>query len=176
MVPPVSSLPNLPNAQYPIGSLVFDTTAKRLYRNTTDTTWSPLPACANVIQLNGGTAGVKLMPLEGDSDWTGLVVFQDRKVQVGEHFWCGTVPAGYPAPVACDAVADLIINGGDSDMEIRGTLYLPVGDITVNGNSGAITLDQMIASTIKVNGNNGNVSILYEFGAIAKIRGVGLVE
>jgi hypothetical protein len=71
---------------------------------------------------------------------------------------------------------DVIINGGSSTLEVAGTIYVPNGDVRVNGSTGTIILDQFIASTYVINGNGGTIDIRYRTGVTAKIRGAGLVE
>ena len=51
------------------------------------------------------------------STWNGLVIYQDRQLRLGGD--------------------DLTVNGNASvGMDVRGTIYLPDGDVKVNGNQG----------------------------------------
>ena len=112
--------------------------------------------CIGGIRLNGGTADVNLQPLDDGSDWDGMVIYQDRDFNI--------------------AGKDVQINGGNSSLEVAGTIYVPAGDVEVNGNAGTITLDQVIAWTFKVNGNGGTIEVLYRSGVQAHVSGAGLVE
>ena len=118
---------------------------------------APGGACIGPIKLNGGTSSVNLLPLNDGSVWDGMVIFQDRNL---------SVVGGQ----------DIQINGGSSTMEIAGTIYVPMGDVEVNGSSGHMILDQIIAYRYKVNGGGGTIDILYRDGVTARISGVGLVE
>jgi Putative Flp pilus-assembly TadE/G-like len=112
--------------------------------------------CIGPIRLNGGTADVNLQPLADGSDWDGMVIFQDRDFNI--------------------AGKDVQINGGNSTLEVAGTIYVPGGDVEVNGSTGTIILDQIIAYTFKINGNGGTVDVRYRSGVQAHVSGVGLVE
>jgi hypothetical protein len=117
--------------------------------------------CIAPIVLNGGSADVNLQPLSDGSDWDGMVIFQDRDLNVS---------------LANPDDKDVQINGGASTMEVAGTIYVPSGDVFVNGNAGTIILDQVIAWTFTINGNGGTIDVRYRSGVQAKISGVGLVE
>jgi hypothetical protein len=112
--------------------------------------------CIAAVKLNGGTANVNLQPLNDGSMWDGMVIFQDRDLNVTGK--------------------DVQINGGSSTMEVAGTIYVPSGDVDVNGNAGTIILDQVIAWTFKINGNGGTIDVRYRSGVTAHVSGVGLVE
>jgi len=123
---------------------------------------SKLPTKADgPISLGGGGATVKLLPYLypfGDpavtTDDLDLVIFQDRTV--------------------CQ---DVTLNGSDSSANsIRGIVYVPCGQVKVNGAASVFTLDQIIAETFYISGNNGTVNVLRESGINAEIAGVGLVE
>ena len=110
---------------------------------------------AGPISLGGGAATLALQPYDypfGDST-IDLVIFQDRAV---------TLP--------------LTLNGGDSDAEVRGIVYVPEGQVKVNGSSSSMDLDQVIADTFLIDGSGGTVNILREMGVDAEISAVGLVE
>lgn len=112
--------------------------------------------CLGEIHLNGGVAEVNLLPLDDGSDWDGIVIFHDRDLSLGGD--------------------EVTINGGDSTLEVAGTIYVPAGDVKVNGSTGTLILDQVIASTYVINGNGGTIDVRYRSGVSAKVRGVGLVE
>ncbi len=113
-------------------------------------------ACYGSIHLNGGVAEVNLLPLDDGSAWDGIVIFTDRNLTL--------------------AGDEITINGGASTMEVAGTIYSPAGDVKVNGSTGTLILDQVIASTYVINGSDGTVDVRYRTGVSAKVRGVGLVE
>jgi hypothetical protein len=112
--------------------------------------------CIGPIILNGGSADVQLQPLNDGSDWDGMVIFQDRRFNVSGD--------------------DIQINGGNSTMEVAGTIYVPFGDVKVNGSAGLMILDQVIAWTYQINGGSGGIDIRYRDGVTARVSGVGLVE
>ncbi|HXG39818.1 MAG TPA: pilus assembly protein TadG-related protein [Candidatus Limnocylindrales bacterium] len=117
--------------------------------------------CIAPIVLNGGQAEVNLKQLNDDSAWDGLVIFQDRTLDYS---------------LADPSLTDVQINGGASTMEVAGTIYVPKGNVVVNGSSGTLTLDQVIARTFTINGNGGTIQVLYRSGVTFTIAGVGLVE
>jgi hypothetical protein len=137
------------------GVLIYNTEAY-VYHDQCIAGTAPADACIASIKLNGGSAGVSLLPLNDGSMWDGMVIFQDRNLNV--------------------VGKDIQINGGDSTMEIAGTIYVPSGDVEVNGSGGRMILDQVIAYTYKINGSGGTIDILYRDGVTARISGVGLVE
>lgn len=108
------------------------------------------------ISLNGGSADIQLYPLEDASRWAGIVIFQDRDANINGD--------------------DVTINGSDSDMDLRGTIYVAKGDVKVNGSSGTLIMDQTIALTYKVNGSGGIVKALNDEDFIFKLTAAGLVE
>ena len=113
--------------------------------------------CLGAILLNGSVAEVNLLPLNDGSAWNGMVIFQDRNL---------SLPGD-----------EVTINGSTSTMEVAGTIYVPSGDVKVNGrHSSTFTLDQVIAWTFKVNGDGGTINVLYRSGVTAHVSGAGLVE
>lgn len=114
------------------------------------------------IKLNGSSANLQLWPLdelEGTwaSTWNGLLVYQDRDY-------------GYDGD-------DLTVNGNISlGMNVRGTIYLPKGDVKINGNEGDLVMDQVISMTFVANGNGGDILALKEKDQIFKFTAAGLVE
>lgn len=144
------------------GVLIYNTEA---YEFTDEcaagTATNPAVQCIDAVILNGGTTGVNLLPLDDGSDWDGLVVFQDRNLVVS---------------LSDPSLTDVQINGGGSTMEVAGTIYVPSGDVVVNGSSGTLTLDQVIGWRFQINGNGGTIEILYRSGVTAQVSGVGLVE
>ena len=110
------------------------------------------------ISLNGSYANIGLLPLDLGVLWDGLVVFQDR-IDIGG-----------------DSVNDVIINGGSSELQVRGTIYVPDGQVLVTGSSGTIKVDQVIADQFKVTGSGGTISVLYNPDYMFKLVAAGLVE
>jgi hypothetical protein len=73
------------------------------------------------------------MPIQDSSSpYFNIVVFQDRSLNV--------------------AGDDVTLNGSDSETVVAGLIYLPSGDMKINGNDGTLTLGQVIASTYQING------------------------
>jgi hypothetical protein len=116
-------------------------------------------APAGPIILNGASAAIDVLPLDDpSSSFAGLVIYQDRAINI-------------------DPGDDVTINGSASDMDVRGTIYVPAGEVKVNGSSGTLTLDQVIADTFLVNGAPGSdILALRDNEYIIKLRGAGLVE
>lgn len=113
------------------------------------------------ININGTDATINLWPLGGIDEnceigpsggWNRYLIFQD--------------------PAVTNA---MIINGGANDMEARGLILAPTADVTVNGGSGELTLDAIIAWTFKINGNGGTINVLYDNCALPTFTGYGLI-
>ena len=128
------------------------------------------PRCLGTIHLNGSGAPISLYPLKlpvtsdndcdlvpvPDSCFNGLVIYQDRTLnRPGD---------------------DVILNGNDSDLLVRGTIYVPYGDVRANGDSGSVTVDQVIAWRFTFNGNVGNINVLNNQDFVFQLTSVGLVE
>ena len=114
------------------------------------------------IDLNGSSANIRLMPLDApstssDATWNGLVIYQDRDLAIGGD--------------------DVTINGNASvGMDVRGTIYLPQGDVKVNGNAGELVMDQVIAWSIFASGNGGDILALKDNDNVYQFTAAGLVE
>jgi hypothetical protein len=119
-----------------------------------------------LIDLGGADAIVNLYPLKLDTIWDGMVIFQDCPDRTVD---CGMGP---------DTLGDdITINGSDSDMAVRGTIYVPEGDVKVNGSAGELILDQIIAWRFKVNGETGSIIQALDDQAFVKLfSAAGLVE
>lgn len=115
---------------------------------------------AGPVQLNGASADISLLPLDDTGIYqrfNGLVIYQDRNIDLVGH--------------------DVTINGSDSDMEVRGTIYVPAGDTVTNGSSGKLTLDQIISFRYTINGSPGSqILALRQVDQIIHLSGAGLVE
>jgi hypothetical protein len=145
--------------------------------NTEDETYSaecaagtatdPASMCIQPIVLNGSTASVDFYPIMSGTSWDGIVIFQDHDLDVTN---------------ADPTVDDLVVNGssdGTAHMQIRGTIYLPLGQVRVNGNEGTVTVDQVIADTFEVTGGGGGgsqIEILFDTDFVFKVTAQGLVE
>jgi hypothetical protein len=114
---------------------------------------------AGPITLGGSGATLSLQPYAypfGTST-IDLVIFQDRTVALTGD--------------------DVTLNGSSAQAaEVRGIVYVPAGDVKINGSNSVFTVDQVIANTFKINGSGGTVNVLRETGVDAEISAVGLVE
>jgi Flp pilus assembly protein TadG len=70
---------------------------------------------------------------------------------------------------------EMVINGGSNEMVARGLIIAPTAHVKVNGGTGTLTLDAIIAYTFQINGNEGNINILYDNCALPTFTGYGLV-
>jgi hypothetical protein len=113
-------------------------------------------SAAGPITLGGGGATLSLQPYDypfKDSTIE-LVIFQDRTVSL-----------------------TVTLNGSDSQAaDVRGIVYVPAGEVKVNGSNSVFNMDQVIADTFLINGSGGTVNVLRETGVDAEISAVGLVE
>ena len=92
------------------------------------------------INLNSNAATMKLKPLQATSPdpnaiYNNIVIFQDRTLDV--------------------AGDDVTLNGSASVTDVEGMVYVPGGDVKLNGNGGSLTLGQVIANTYQINGGGG---------------------
>jgi hypothetical protein len=111
------------------------------------------------IFLDGASADIYLHPYDGDiKAYYNIVIYQDRTIDLEGD--------------------DLIINGSDSaTMDVRGTIYVPAGDVKTNGAAGQLTLDQIISYRYTINGApDAAVLVLKEKAFVLKIFESGLVE
>ena len=140
------------------GILIYDTEAYLFHDQcAAGTAPDPDVQCIGTIELNGADATIQLWPLDTGSDWDGLVIFQDRLLSVSGD--------------------DIFINGGSSEVTVRGTIYAPSGDVRVNGNGGTVTLDQVIAFRFTITGAPGSViNVLQDQDFIYGLTAAGLVE
>ena len=114
-------------------------------------------ACIKPIDLNGSDANIQFYPLQDGSTWNNLIIFQDADFNM--------------------TGANLKLNGSSSSMILRGTIYLPNGDVNANGNSAEdLVVDQVIAYTFSFNGNGGSITILNDEDYIVTFSAAGLVE
>jgi hypothetical protein len=120
---------------------------------------STLPsAIGGPFTLNSSGARMKLAALDvpsGDpaSDYNGIVIFQDRTV---------TTP--------------VTLNGSASSTIAEGIIYVPKGQIKLNGNGGTLIVDQIIADNYLIDGNGGTIKVLRGDGVDAVIVAAGLVD
>lgn len=114
---------------------------------------------AGPINLGGNGSTLDLQPYAypfGTST-IDLVIFQDRTVAlVGD---------------------DVTLNGSNAQASsVRGIVYVPAGDVKVNGANSLFSMDQIIALTFKIDGSGSTVNVLRETGVDAVIADMGLVE
>jgi hypothetical protein len=113
------------------------------------------------IDLGGSDATVYLEPLdmgvqgEPDGEWDRIVIYQRRDLGINGD--------------------DITINGSDSDMDVRGTIYAAAGDVKVNGSAGVLRLDLIIASTFMVDGK-GQIEVMKSEDFVILFSAAGLVE
>jgi hypothetical protein len=114
---------------------------------------------AGPIDLGGSGVTLNLQPYDYPfgSTTIELVIFQDRTVAL--------------------AGDDVTLNGSNAQAaSVRGIIYVPAGDVKVNGSNSVFTMDQVIAQTFLINGSGGTVNVLREAGVDAIISNVGLVQ
>jgi hypothetical protein len=120
---------------------------------------SKLPTSAGgPIRLNSNAATMKLASLDVPSNdpdriYQDIVIFQDRTV-----------------------TTSVTLNGSSSSTIVEGIIYVPGGQIKLNGNGGTLIVDQIIANTFDINGNGGTIKVLREKGIDAVIVAAGLVD
>jgi hypothetical protein len=112
----------------------------------------------NKIVLQGGNSQVNLWPLVGAdfpdyAEFDRFVIYQDRAVTL-----------------------DVEIHGGGSHSFVRGIIYAPTAHVLVRGNTGTLTVDQVIASTFEARGNGGTINVAYDEDFLPDFRFAGLVE
>jgi hypothetical protein len=149
------------------GSIVTIETETDAKPNVADATWgggvliynSKLPASAGgEIHLNSNAATMKLQAFnvpdtDPDAIYNDIVIFQDRTV-----------------------LTPVTLNGSSSITEVEGIIYVPGGQIKLNGNGGTLVVDQIIANTFDINGNGGTIQVLRGKGVDAVIIAAGLVD
>jgi hypothetical protein len=122
------------------------------------------PGAPKPITIGGGGGTVSLMPylypFPDNPDGSGvveLVIWQDRTVALGGD--------------------DVTLNGSTATATaVRGVIYLPNGDLKINGSASEFTMDQVIAQTFYVSGSGGTIKVLEEMGVDAVFSAAGLVE
>lgn len=120
---------------------------------------SKLPTSAGgPFVLNSSAATMKLaaydVPTSGtETAYQDIVIFQDRTL-----------------------TTSVTLNGSASSTVVEGIVYVPGGQIKLNGNGGTLILDQIIANTYDINGNGGTIKVLRGKGVDAVIVAAGLVD
>jgi putative Flp pilus-assembly TadE/G-like protein len=120
---------------------------------------SKLPAAAGgPFTLNSNGAVMKLQPLNLPSTdpnhiFNSIVIYQDRTV-----------------------TTSVTLNGSASSTQVMGIIYVPGGQIKLNGNGGTLIVDQIIADTYDINGNGGTIKVMRGTGIDAVIVAAGLVD
>jgi hypothetical protein len=115
------------------------------------------PGCFAGISLNGGPgAAVALLPIQS-GDYKNMVIYVDRNYSITGD--------------------EIFLNGADSTLMIRGTVYAPNGSIRFNGSdSYADVSAQLICWTFQVNGSGAGLTIDYDPSQVFHLKGSGLVE
>ena len=108
--------------------------------------------------LNSNAARMKLASFDvpiGDPDreYQDIAIFQDRTV-----------------------TTSVTLNGSSSSTIVEGIIYVPGGQVKLNGNGGTLIVDQVIANTFDINGNGGTIKVLRGKGVDAVIVAAGLVD
>ena len=120
---------------------------------------SKLPAApGGPITLDGSGAIMKLAALDLPTTdpnhiFNSIVIYQDRTVTTA-----------------------VTLNGSASTTVVEGIIYVPGGQIKLNGNGGTLIVDQIIADTFDINGNGGTIKVLRGTGVDAVIVAAGLVD
>jgi hypothetical protein len=94
------------------------------------------------------------------------------------------VAAGNPLDIYNDIVIfqdrtltnTVTLNGSDSSTEVEGIIYVPEGQVKLNGNGGTLIVDQVIAGTFLIDGSGGTIKVLAGTGLDSTITAAGLVE
>lgn len=108
--------------------------------------------------LNSNGAVMKLRPLnvpttDPDAIYNKIVIYQDRTL-----------------------TTSVTLNGSASSTEVMGIIYVPGGQVKLNGNGGTLITDQIIANTYDINGNGGTIKVMRGDGVDAVIVAAGLVD
>lgn len=120
---------------------------------------SQLPtAAAGPVVLDGSGATMQLKALNLPSTdpyhiYNDMVIFQDRAV-----------------------TQTVTLNGSSSTTYVEGLIYVPSGQVKLNGNGGTLVVDQIIADTYLIDGSGGTIKVLRRTGVDAIIVAAGLVE
>nr|MBA3235957.1 hypothetical protein [Chloroflexota bacterium] len=120
---------------------------------------SKLPTKAGgpvILNSSGATmklASLDVAPTDPDRIYQNMVFFQDRTL-----------------------TTSITLNGSSSTTVVEGIIYVPNGQVKLNGNGGTLIVDQVIASTFDINGNGGTIKVLRGTGVDAVIVAAGLVD
>jgi len=108
--------------------------------------------------LNSNSATMKLASLDvattdPDRIYQDIAIYQDRTL-----------------------TTSVTLNGSTSSTIVEGIIYVPGGQVKLNGNGGTLIVDQIIANTLDINGNGGTIKVLRGKGVDAVIVAAGLVD
>jgi hypothetical protein len=148
------------------GSVISIATQADATPDPADATWgggvmffnSTLPnEAAGPFVQDGSSATMKLKKFHVDEPdplaiYNDIVIFQDRSV-----------------------TETVTLNGSASTTEVEGIIYVPEGQVKLNGNGGTLIVDQIIADNYLIDGT-GEIQVLKRTGVDAIITGVGLVD
>lgn len=123
---------------------------------------SSLPSSpGGVINMNSSSATMLLKPFQATAQdprpiYNNIVIFQDRTLNI--------------------AGDDVTLNGATSAAHVDGMVYVPAGDVKLNGNGGTLSVGQIIANTYKIDGGGGTIEVTEDDLYKAIIVAAGLVE
>jgi hypothetical protein len=106
--------------------------------------------------MQGGTANMQLLPLNGSgalAPYDNMVIYQDRTI-----------------------TSAVEIQGGGSNSFVRGIIYAPSAHVALRGNTGTLTVDQIIASTFEARGNGGTITVAFDNNYLPSPAFAGLVD
>jgi hypothetical protein len=116
--------------------------------------------CYAGITMNGGPGMIgetlSLLPIQSGL-YENMVMFVDRTYALG-------------------GADDIVLNGGNANLNISGTMYAPTGTVKLNGSSSDTIASQIICYSFQVNGSGSSFTISYHPDDLFHVKGVGLVE
>jgi Putative Flp pilus-assembly TadE/G-like len=116
--------------------------------------------CYAGITMNGGPGAtgetLSLLPIQSGL-YENMVIFVDRTYGFG-------------------GVDDIVLNGGNANLNISGTMYAPTGVVKLNGSDTDSIASQIICYSFQVNGSGSAFTISYHPDDLFHVKGVGLVE
>ena len=98
-------------------------------------------------------AALDLPTSHPDAIYNNIVIFQDRTL-----------------------TTSVTLNGSSSSTVVEGIIYVPGGQVKLNGNGGTLIVDQIIANTFDINGDGGTIKVMRGKGVDAVIVAAGLVD
>ncbi|HEY3522639.1 MAG TPA: hypothetical protein VGK63_02955, partial [Candidatus Limnocylindrales bacterium] len=68
------------------------------------------------------------------------------------------------------------LNGSTSETDVEGLIYVPGGQVKLNGDTGTLNVDQIIADTFLINGSGGTINVNKGTDFESTIIAAGLVD